>query len=194
LSAGEAVVARPTRAVPLSNSIVIPTNGRDLQCSECRFHYQKKPRELGWRWVKFNIVGAVGVLVQLAGLWVLIHVFRCNYLVATALAVETAVVHNFLWHQRFTWADRVGQRGRETAVRFLQFNLANGSVSIVGNLLLMGVFVGGLHLRVLLANVLSILACSGVNFCLSEVYVFRARAISPRRHGGSQSLGRELWS
>ena len=26
-----------------------------------------------------------------------------NYLVATALAVEGAVVHNFLWHERFTW-------------------------------------------------------------------------------------------
>jgi putative flippase GtrA len=29
-----------------------------------------------------------------------------NYLLATALAVETAVIHNFLWHQRFTWSDR----------------------------------------------------------------------------------------
>jgi putative flippase GtrA len=29
-----------------------------------------------------------------------------DYLVATALAVEAAVVHNFLWHQRFTWIDR----------------------------------------------------------------------------------------
>jgi putative flippase GtrA len=29
------------------------------------------------------------------------------YLAATALAVEAAVVHNFFWHERFTWADRI---------------------------------------------------------------------------------------
>ncbi len=29
-----------------------------------------------------------------------------HYLVATALAVEMAVLHNFFWHRRWTWADR----------------------------------------------------------------------------------------
>jgi putative flippase GtrA len=58
------------------------------------------------RWWKFNLVGAVGILVQFGVLFLLKSVLHFNYLAATALAVEAAVVHNFFWHERFTWSDR----------------------------------------------------------------------------------------
>ena len=58
------------------------------------------------RWCKFNLVGAVGILVQFGVLFLLKSVMHFNYLAATALAVEVAVVHNFFWHERFTWAER----------------------------------------------------------------------------------------
>ena len=50
------------------------------------------------RWLKFNAVGAIGIVVQLAALAVLKGLLRLPYLTATALAVETAVLHNFVWH------------------------------------------------------------------------------------------------
>jgi len=59
------------------------------------------------RWGKFNLVGAIGIFVQFAALFFLKSVAHFNYLAATALAVEIAVVHNFVWHERYTWADRV---------------------------------------------------------------------------------------
>jgi putative flippase GtrA len=138
------------------------------------FVLAERPR-LGWRWVKFHLVGGIGVGVQLAALWVATHVLLCNYLTATVLAVETAVLHNFLWHQRFTWADRVQCNWRESLPGVLRFNLTNGLVSILGNLILMRALVGSLHLRILMANVLSIACCSAANFFLSEIYVFRVR-------------------
>lgn len=58
------------------------------------------------RWCKFNLVGAIGILVQFGVLFLLKSVLHFNYLAATALAVEVAVVHNFFWHERFTWGDR----------------------------------------------------------------------------------------
>jgi GtrA-like protein len=58
------------------------------------------------RWLKFNMVGGMGIAVHLLMLVVLKSGLHLHYLAATALAVETAVVHNFLWHERFTWADR----------------------------------------------------------------------------------------
>jgi putative flippase GtrA len=63
------------------------------------------------RWLKFNFVGGIGIGVQFGALFLLKSIFHFDYLLATALAVETAVAHNFLWHERFTWADRV-QLGR----------------------------------------------------------------------------------
>lgn len=64
------------------------------------------------RWWKFNAVGAGGIVVQLVMLAFLKSGLRLNYLAATALAVESTVVHNFFWHERFTWADRTGVRPR----------------------------------------------------------------------------------
>jgi putative flippase GtrA len=58
------------------------------------------------RWCKFNLVGGIGIGVQFAVLFLVKGVLHFNYMAATAIAVETALVHNFVWHEQFTWADR----------------------------------------------------------------------------------------
>ncbi|MGA2416791.1 MAG: GtrA family protein [Candidatus Sulfotelmatobacter sp.] len=58
------------------------------------------------RFLKFSLVGALGIAVQF-GVLALLTAIQINYLLATGLAVECAVLHNFLWHQRFTWSDRI---------------------------------------------------------------------------------------
>jgi putative flippase GtrA len=88
----------------------------------------------GIRWLKFNAVGAGGIVVQLVALTLLKSGFRLDYLVATAMAVEAAVIHNFFWHERFTWADRTGG---SSLARFFRFNLTTGLFSILGNVLVM---------------------------------------------------------
>jgi dolichol-phosphate mannosyltransferase len=110
--------------------------------------------------------------MQLAVLIALKRGFHLGYLPATALAVEAAVVHNFLWHERYTWADCIQPSWRTSPPRFLRFNLANGGVSIVGNLMLMKVMVAWCGVNYLLANGIAVAACSLVNFLLSEDWVF----------------------
>ena len=34
--------------------------------------------------------------------------FDVNYLMATLVAVEAAILSNFVWHYRWTWRDRSG--------------------------------------------------------------------------------------
>lgn len=124
------------------------------------------------RWMKFNLVGAVGIAVQLLMLG-LLTACGVGYMLATALAVETAVLHNFVWHERFTWIDRRNGNFLHSVVRLLRFNLSTGAVSIVGNLLLMRLLVGQVHLRPILANMIAIAACSIINFIVSDRWVFR---------------------
>lgn len=133
------------------------------------------------RWLKFNAVGAAGIVVQLGVLAALTSGLGVGYLVATALAVETAVLHNFFWHERWTWGDRTQGRRRMGAVlgRLLRFNLSNGLVSILTNLVLMRVLVGRLGLHYLPANMLAIAAGSLVNFLVSHLFVFRAAPAAP---------------
>ena len=56
---------------------------------------------------------------------------------------------------------------------FLRFQLTNGMVSLVGNLLLMRVLLHAARLPLLVANAVAILACSLVNFALSHGWAFR---------------------
>jgi putative flippase GtrA len=125
-----------------------------------------------FRWLKFNLVGGFGIAVQLAVLLGLKSGFHLSYLPATALAVEAAVVHNFFWHELYTWADRVQPSWRKSLPRLLRFNLTAGGVSIAGNLALMKLMVGLGHMRYLLANAIAIVLCSLVNFVVSEEWVF----------------------
>lgn len=125
---------------------------------------------MGRRWLKFNAVGAIGVVVQLAALALLKGVLGLPYLAATALAVEIAVLHNFVWHERWTWRDRAGTG---TFARLLRFNLTTGLISVVANLVLMRILVGHFHVPYLAANVMSIALCSVANFLAADVLVFR---------------------
>jgi putative flippase GtrA len=124
---------------------------------------------IGIRWLKFNAVGGIGILVQLSTLAILKSVFHWNYLIATGAAVETTILHNFLWHERFTWADRA----RSAGFRLLKFNLTTGMVSLTGNLLLMSLLVGAWHFQYLIANGIMIGLCSLLNFVVSDRFVFR---------------------
>jgi len=62
-------------------------------------------------------------VVQVGALFLLKTVLHFNYLAATAIAVEAAVVHNFVWHEWFTWGDRVRASWSRSLPRLLRFNL-----------------------------------------------------------------------
>lgn len=149
------------------------------------------------RWMKFNLVGAAGIVVQFAALFFLKSVLRFDYLFATVLAVEIAVVHNFVWHERYTWADRVRIRDSGTKApnyaggwfaalkrcapqtlrgpslaRFIRFNFTTGMVSIIGNLAMMKLLVDFGQVNYLAANGIAIVLCSLANFLVSDEWVF----------------------
>jgi putative flippase GtrA len=132
----------------------------------------ESPSSIILRWLRFNLVGGIGIAVQIALLFLLKSFFYLNYLAATGVAVEATVVHNFLWHERYTWVDRVRPSWRKSLPRLLRFNLTNGAVSIGGNLALMKIMVGVGHVNYLAANAVAIVVCSVFNFLLSDAYVF----------------------
>ena len=132
------------------------------------------------RWWKFNLVGAMGMVVQLAGLALFARLAPEHYLVTSAAAVELAVLHNFVWHLHYTWRDRRGDS--PWTAQLLQFHVSNGGVSLAGNLLLMRVLLHEARLPLLLANSVAILCCSIANFCLGNRWAFAARAQGLHRY------------
>jgi putative flippase GtrA len=130
-------------------------------------------RSLFRHWLKFNAVGAMGIGVQLVALVFSDSGLKFNYLAATALAVETAVLHNFIWHERWTWAERTRHNPGRVAGRLLRFNLTTGAFSIGGNLIFMKLFAGWLHVPYFIANLIAIALCSLLNFLVSNRFVFQ---------------------
>jgi putative flippase GtrA len=124
------------------------------------------------RWSKFNLVGSMGMAVQLAALALINHCAPGHYLIASAAAVELTLLHNFVWHLRYTWRDR--RDGSAKLTQLMRFHLSNGMVSLLGNLALMRILVHDAHLPVLVSNMIAILCCSMINFCLGDHWAFAA--------------------
>ena len=118
------------------------------------------------------MVGAMGMVVQLAVLALVHRAAPGHYLLASGGAVELAVVHNFVWHLHYTWRDR--RDDSSLLSRLMRFHLSNGLVSMVGNLLLMRVL-HGVRVPLLVSNGIAILCCSMVNFCLGDRWAFVGR-------------------
>jgi putative flippase GtrA len=122
------------------------------------------------RWIKFNTVGVGGAAVQLCALWLLQHFTSISYIFAVILAVEIAILHNFVWHEAWTWRGKpVADRWR----RLVRFHLANGVMSIVSNVALTYFFKEVAGLPLLAANLAAIITAALLNFWVAQAWVFR---------------------
>ena len=134
-------------------------------------------RRLTRRWCAFNAVGVMGAAVQVLVLTLLIRLLGVVGPVATALAVEAAILHNFLWHERWTWGRRHGGAGPGGRwLRLARFNLVAGALSITSNVVLTAAYAKAFGIDYVLANVLAIGSCSVLTFLASDRLVFRPLA------------------
>ena len=134
------------------------------------------------RFTRFNVVGALGVGVQLLVVAGLAHGMGVDPLTATAAGIAAAVIHNFAWHVRWTWRDRMGPRVSRMAA-FARFLAANGAVSLAGSMMLMPALLG-VGLPVVPANLVAIGACGLANFWLASRVCFQL----PRRAETAQRI------
>jgi putative flippase GtrA len=134
------------------------------------------------RWLAFSLVGIMGIAVQMTCLLILTSCLNVGYLLATGISVEAALLHNFVWHERWTWGDRAGNFCSTIAQRLLWFHFTNGALSLAGNLLMTRFFVERMGLNYLVANGLAIATCSIANFVAGNCFVFR-NASTPLQKG-----------
>ena len=127
------------------------------------------------RFLRFNLIGLVGIVFQLAILWILTQL-GVGYLAASSAAIILTVVHNFGWHRAWTWADRMPRL--PSAIAFARFFLANGLVSLMSNLALMPLVVGRLGLPAVPSNLIVIAVAGVLNFGLADRVAFRAAPVS----------------
>ncbi len=129
------------------------------------------------RWWRFSIVGVGGFLLQTAALALLRRLCGLHYLLASAGALELTLLHNFLWHRRYTWRDR---RADNALTQLARFHLSNGVVSFAGSLSIVHLLVNNLRLGLLAANTAAVICCALANFVLGNLWAFaRPQTSSP---------------
>jgi len=122
------------------------------------------------RFTKFAIVGCLGAALQLSILAVLTT--HMAPIPATLISVELAILHNFLWHERYTWPDRITQH---FFTRLTRFHLANGLVSLCGNTFITYLLVTHFHFPTILSALAAVGFCSLANFTLTNQWVYKSR-------------------
>ncbi|MFJ9012544.1 GtrA family protein [Streptomyces canus] len=117
------------------------------------------------RVLRFAVVGGVGTVVNTAALYLLHRLLGVPLVAASVLAVELAVVHNYLVNNRWTFGMRV-----LSVRRFGKFNVSMLAGLAVNVLVLWALVHVGAHLVV--ANVVAIGAAFGVNYTSSTLWVW----------------------
>ena len=122
------------------------------------------------RFASFATVGSLGFILQLGAL-AFLTAAGWPYLVAAAIAVELAALHNFCWHERWTWCDRVLPRCR-VGRRLLDYHLTTASIAVAGNVVLTGAIVEISGAPPLLANVAAVAILAMVSFRVADRWVY----------------------
>jgi putative flippase GtrA len=128
------------------------------------------------RFGRFFATGLTGFACQITALWGLTSLLSVHYLVSTIIAIELAIVFNYLLHERWTWNDRPAATIRERWLRLLRFNAMTGLTSIVGGVFITATLVEAFGLPPVAANILGVIALGIVNFAGANSLVFRAGA------------------
>ena len=125
------------------------------------------------RFGRFSLVGFIGALLQLTLLSLLTKYFGVLSTAATLVAVEITILHNFVWHESFTWSNRGPNGSRKLALRLWRFHAGNGLVSLAGHATLMHCLVERFKAPVLPAAMGAIAICALANFLIADRWVFR---------------------
>jgi putative flippase GtrA len=126
------------------------------------------------RLLRFLLTGSAGFLCQIAALWLLVSMFSVNYVLATIIAIELAIVFNYVLHEKWTWNDRPAATSGERWLRLARFNAMTALTSIVGGVVITAVLVESLGLPPVAANIISVVALGLFNFAGANSIVFRA--------------------
>jgi dolichol-phosphate mannosyltransferase len=122
------------------------------------------------RFLRFAIVGASGVLVDMAVLFVLGDPRALGFGLTRSkvAAAELAIINNFLWNDAWTFRDLVGagRRARHKLRRLLKFNAICG-IGLALNVLLLNVQYNVLHINRYVANLIAIGVVTVWNYWLN---------------------------
>ncbi len=123
------------------------------------------------RLIKFGMVGGSGVVVNLGVVALLRFITELPLEIRSLLAIETAIITNFILNYHWTWKDRKSDASGHKRLVFIKFNTSSGLIAFIFNYLPLLLFVNLLGWNEDLSNIIGIGVASLANFLISHFWI-----------------------
>ena len=123
------------------------------------------------RFLKFCLVGASGIAVNLGLLWILTEIVGLFYLVSAAFSIETSILSNFTLNELWTFRDRA-RSTKGILKRVAKFNLICVGGLLI-NLAILAALTELLGIYYMISALFGIVAATLWNYVMSAMWTWR---------------------
>jgi dolichol-phosphate mannosyltransferase len=130
---------------------------------------------------QFATIGALGLVVNQALLWVLVDVLNIQHLLlAAAIATQGSTTFNFIGTESWVFGSRRGGGTIGLLKRFVAYDAVNSAALLLRLPVLQFLTAGFPHMNYLVANLISLVLLTLVRFLIADNLIWSNR-LFPRR-------------
>jgi putative flippase GtrA len=119
------------------------------------------------------IVAWIGTGVNTLCLYLFKGILYIPIIPASLLAIEIAIIHNFIWLRFWAWSDRGEAKRPPFLKQLLLYNVATGIVDLTVNVSILWLLYKFFGIHYLLANIAGMLMGPFIKFWLNDKIVFK---------------------
>lgn len=123
------------------------------------------------RLLKFGVVGASGVVVNMGVLYALKEFAGIPYFIASFIAIELSILSNFTVNLLWTWRDRSGEGGVWT--KLFRYHVGAGATAFLGNYLILIALTELFGMHYMISNLIGIAVGTLANYVINDLWTFR---------------------
>ncbi|HEY6951113.1 MAG TPA: GtrA family protein, partial [Bacteroidota bacterium] len=123
------------------------------------------------RMLKFGIVGATGIVVNMGCLYAVTEYGKIPYFVGSLIAIELSILSNFWINLVWTWKDRSG--AGTVWPKLLRYHVGAGATAFLGNYLILIGLTELFGVNYMLSNLIGIGVGTLSNFVINDLWTFK---------------------
>lgn len=125
------------------------------------------------RLIKFGIVGASGVAVNVGCLYLLAEFAKIPYFIASIVAIELSILSNFTVNLLWTWRDRSKEGTLWTKI--VRYHIGAGATAFLGNYLILIALTELLGMHYMISNLIGIAVGTVANYLINDLWTFKKK-------------------
>lgn len=127
------------------------------------------------RGIRFYVVGWIGMAVNSGCLYLMKSVLGIPLIPSSMIAIECAIIHNFILHRHWTWKERNGYN-TPFFKQLIIYNAMTGLVDFTVNVSVLFILTEFFGVYYMIANIVGMILGPLFKFWINDKVVFRKKA------------------